>query len=152
MGATARGGQVIAVRPYRASDYSAVASLYKHQEAFGGVFSEHRDSEERLSARVAIDADAILVAESGGRIVGTVSLIEDGRVAWLYRFAVQDLPNSPDVAQSLSDRALAILRSRGHEQVLVYAPLDDSRLEGRYTGLGFSTGSSYVCYYRRTQP
>lgn len=78
----------VTVRPYQPADYDRVAGLYRTSKLFGGQFDDNRDSEERLQKRVEADPDAILVAEDGGNVVGTISLIEDGRVAWLFRFAI----------------------------------------------------------------
>ena len=75
------------IRQYRTEDYGQLKALYLQSELFGGQFDENRDSVEKLQKRVEADPNAILVAESGGVICGTVSLIEDGRVAWLFRFA-----------------------------------------------------------------
>lgn len=77
------------IRPYSLEDYGQVIDLYRQTDLYGGQFDENCDSKERLRKRVEADPDAILVAEQEGEIVGTVSLIEDGRVAWLFRFAVQ---------------------------------------------------------------
>jgi predicted N-acetyltransferase YhbS len=142
---------MIEVRQYRHTDYDQVESLYRQRDAYGGEFSQFRDSEGRLNSRTVVDPESIFVAEQAGRIVGTISIIEDGRVAWLYRFAVSDGPDSDRAARYLSERALKVLESRGHEQVLVYAPADDKHLSDRYADLGFTRGGSYVCYFRDTR-
>jgi len=130
------------VRLYKSEDYEQVAALYKNSDLYGGQFDENRDSKERLEAR----ADAIFVAEEEGKIVGTVSLIEDGRVAWLFRFAV--IGNREDVARALAQTAEKELESRGHHQVLVYTPVGNDGLNGRYEKLGFTKGNDYTCYYK----
>ena len=135
------------VRNYKTEDYQQVISLYKQSELFGGQFDKNRDSEERLSRRIASDPESILVCETEGKIVGTVSLIEDGRVAWLFRFAVEKGKDEHAI-NALYDKALAILRVRGHKQVLVYAPANSKNFEKRYSALGFEKGNDYSCYWR----
>ena len=97
--------------------------------------------------RSAIFPEAILVCEVDGKIIGTVSLIEDERTAWLFRFAVEKGKNEQEIAHRLWERAQAILRTRGHQQVLVYAPTDHTDLESRYMSLGFKKGADYTCYW-----
>ena len=138
----------VAIRQYHPTDYAAVATLYKQTNLFGGQFDENRDSEERLWKRVEADPDAIFVAEEDSKVVGTVSLIEDGRVAWLFRFAVLQGENEAAITQVLCDAALKALKDKGHNQVLVYTPVGDKHLDDRYEKLGFSRGSDYTCYWR----
>jgi len=136
------------VQPYQPEDYWQVATLYKQTNLFGGQFDENRDSEERLRKRIEADPDAILVAEENGKIIGTVSLIEDGRVAWLFRFAVQQGENEAATTKALCDVALATLKAKGHDQVLVYTPVGNEHLDSRYESLGFNRGSDYTCYWK----
>lgn len=136
------------VRPYRPADYEQIASLCRQPELYGGQFDENRDGEERLRKRIEADPDAILVAERDNKIVGTVSLIEDGRVAWLFRFAVEQGENETEVTQALCNAGLAALKAKGHNQVLVYTPVGDDRLDTRYESLGFNQGGNYTCYWK----
>jgi predicted N-acetyltransferase YhbS len=110
------------IRPYQPTDYEQVVALYLQSELYGGQFDKNRDSEERLQKRIEADPDAILVAEQDNKIVGTVSLIEDGRVAWLFRFAVQQGEQEAAITKTLCDTALTVLKAKGHHQVLVYTP------------------------------
>src|SRR3989344_8441108 len=135
-------------RPYNPSDYESVTALYKQSELYGGQFDENRDSEERLTKKISDDSEAILVVEEDGKIVGTVSLIEDGRVAWLFRFAVAKGNNEQEIAQALYNRAVEILKSRGHKQVLVYSPTGDDFLAQRYESFGLTKGNEYTCYWK----
>lgn len=136
------------IRPYMPADYEAVISLYKQSALYGGQFDEQRDSKERLGKRVEADPDAVLVAEEVGAIVGTVSFIEDGRVAWLFRFAVQQGNNESKITEALCNKALESLKERGHGQVLVYTPVGNDHLDNRYESLGFNRGSDYTCYWK----
>jgi predicted N-acetyltransferase YhbS len=136
------------VRSYVPSDYKQIAALYKQSGLYGGQFDENRDSEERLRKRIEADSEAILVAEQDDKIAGTVSLIEDGRVAWLFRFAVQQGKQEAAITKALCDTALASLKAKGHNQVLVYTPVGNDRLDSRYESLGFNRGGDYTCYWK----
>jgi predicted N-acetyltransferase YhbS len=136
------------VRPYQPQDYDQITALYGQSELYGGQFDENRDSQERLRKRIEADPDAILVAEQDNKVVGTVSVIDDGRVAWLFRFAVSKNDDEAEITQILCDKALASLRAKGHNQVLVYTPVGDERLHSRYAKLGFNRGGDYTCYWK----
>ncbi len=80
--------------------------------------------------------------------MGTISLIENGRVAWLFRFAVAHSQSESAVARALHEKACRILSSRGHSEVLIYSPHEDLALSKRYLDLGFTQGSTYFCYWQ----
>ena len=136
------------VRQYNESDYEAVKALYLRGDLYGGQFDEARDSKDRLNSVTKLNPNAILVCEFNRAVVGTVSLIDDGRIAWLFRFAVEQGPNEKAVAEQLYEAACSILRSRGHSQVLVYSPVNQSRLEDRYLSLGMKKGGDYTCFWQ----
>lgn len=135
------------VRTYRRADYKEIENLYRNSDLYGGQFDHHRDSEERLSQKIKADPDSILVCEQNGRIVGSVSLIEETRVAWLFRFAVVRQENEKEIAAALYERAVKTLKNRGHHQVLLYAPEGNSALEKRYVDLGLTKGGVYRCFW-----
>lgn len=135
------------IRNYQPEDYEGLIGLYKNSALYGGQFDENRDSADKINAIAAVDPERILIAEQEGKIIGTVSLIEDGRVAWLFRFAV--LPSAPEATKRLYEGASEILRSRGHHEVLVYAPANDPNFVQRYQDeLGFKKGNDYTCFWK----
>lgn len=133
------------IRAYKDSDYDQLIELYRHSEWYGGQLDEARDSKEKLANLIAKDPEAILVYEDDRRITGTVSLIENGRVAWLFRFAVKD--NDVNVSKGLYAKAAEILGSRGHSQVLVYSASGDEPLNSRYQNLGMNKGGDYTAFW-----
>jgi N-acetylglutamate synthase-like GNAT family acetyltransferase len=104
---------------------------------------EGRDSGARLAAQIEKKPDSILVAEEDGKIVGTVSLIYDERVAWLFRFAAE-----PAAVEPLYEKAVEVLRSHGHKQVLVYSESGNRSLDERYVNLGFNQGNDFTAFWR----
>jgi predicted N-acetyltransferase YhbS len=135
------------IRSYNPDDYSSVEILYKDTSTFGGQFDEARDSKERLRTLIERTQDAILVAEKNGNIVGTVTIFEDGRSAWLYRFAVAK-GDEKEVTKALWQKAKEVLKKMGHTQVLVYAPVSDKGFGDRYTDIGFSKGNDFTAYWQ----
>lgn len=140
------------IRSYEPRDYEELIGLYKRSELYGGAYDDERDSFERLNKRIEADPDSIIVAVSSeGAILGTVSLIEDGRVAWLYRFCVLPMHNNIEqwkkVTEDLNNHAIESLKRKGHKEVLVYTSQDQT-LHRRYADLGFTKGSDYTCFWK----
>lgn len=129
------------------TDYGGVKKLYSSPEYFGGEYDDARDAENRLRSLVEQKSDAILVAEYNDCIVGTVTLFEDGRSAWLYRFAVK-LEYEQEVVRLLYDEAIRILREKGYPQILVYAPAGNPKFEERYKSLGFNKGNAFTAFWQ----
>ncbi len=138
------------VRNYTPTDYENLKALYMQEGLYGGQFDADRDSAERVNALSTKDPESILVCEDENKMVGTVSLIENGRVAWLFRFAVEEGSASGEVVLALYGAAVQILKSRGHTQVLVYSPVDNQMLDDRYEkSLGFTKGNNYICFWKQ---
>lgn len=138
---------MISVRPYQPSDYPALKALYESNDTFGGQFDTDRDSEQRINKQIAFDKDSVLVAEKEGKLVGSVSILQNPRLAWLMRFAVA-AEYEQEVTQSLFEEASRILKEKGHLQVLVYAAKENGKFRERYLNLGFAEGNSYTSFFR----
>lgn len=134
------------IRSYDDADYEQLKELYQHREWYGGLFDEARDGRKRLAAKIAQDPEAILVYEAEGQLSGTISIIEDSRVAWLYRFVVRNFDQH--ITSELYDAAAKVLKNRGHKEVLVYTPVQGGELYDRYESLGMQKGSDYTCFYK----
>ena len=129
------------------TDYEAVAALLNDSSTYGGEFDAARDTKEKIDALEAQKPGSVLVAEADGLVVGTVTLFEDGRSAWLYRFAVR-AEYEPAATAALWEVAQATMKARGHSQVLVYAPAGNENFKQRYNQLGFATGGDYTAYFQ----
>lgn len=137
------------IRNYTDGDYEQVMAIYDQSELYGGQRDENRDGRSKLQTVISRDPQAILIAEDDNSIVGTVSLIEDGRVAWLFRFAALKSESEKQVLTELQRYAFDILKSRGHNQVLVYSPAGNPNLDNRYEELlGFEKGSDFTAYWK----
>ena len=117
-------------------------------DLYGGQFDPARDSEEKLLSVTNFDPESILIYEENGEILGTVSLIENGRVAWLFRFAVTECENEKTITKALYETACNILRYRGHKQILIYSPSNHLKLNQRYIDLGMNKGGEYTCHWQ----
>lgn len=129
---------------YQDADYEQVKALMEHREWYGGSFDEARDGRQKLQQKIAQDPDSIFVFRQGNELVGTISIIDDGRVGMLFRFIVKD--HDERVAKALYEHATGVLKARGHEQVLVYSAKDKDLMK-RYNKLGMHKGNTYLCYW-----
>lgn len=132
------------VRGYRDEDYEQLKELTEHSEWFGGQFDEARDGRDRLRQKITQDPASIFVFHQGKQLMGTISIIDDGRVGMLFRFIIKD--HNEAVANALYNRAVSELRKRGHSQVLVYTSKDRALMQ-RYRKLGMQEGGAYICFW-----
>jgi ribosomal protein S18 acetylase RimI-like enzyme len=91
----------VVVRPGRPEEVPAVLELWRAAGSAPGV-SDDPASLERL---LETSADALLVAEAGGRIVGTIIAGWDGWRANFYRLAVLPSVRRRGIALHLVDEA-----------------------------------------------
>lgn len=136
------------IRNYKPEDYNQVKELYQDSSLFGGQFDVERDAEDKLLSHINADPQSILVCEIDNKVLGTVSLIENERLAWLFRFAIQKGKHETEATKSLYEKAVDIFKRRGHKQVLVYSPVGNEPLDNRYIELGFNKGDDYTCYWK----
>src|SRR3989344_302141 len=87
----------IKIKPYTPEDYPNVKAIYEE----GDLFAESIDTEENLKTKIERDPESILVAVKGQQIVGTVSLLEDGRMAYIFRVAVKKTERKQGIAAML---------------------------------------------------
>ena len=117
--------------------------LLKNESTYGGNFDPARDAEDRL----AMNPKSVWVAVVNGEIVGTVTAFENGRIAWLFRFAVLD-SHETEAATKLFGAAIADLKAKGHSQVEVYGPVGVEKFIERYKVLGFTKGNDYTAFWQ----
>ncbi len=136
------------IRFYIPADYPALVALYKRSDQF--KFDEVTDSESGITKKVEKDPESLLVAEEGGMIVGSVSIIEDGRIALLFRLVAN--PTYPDkdlVLKALVEKAESIFKDRGYLEVHNTAPTNDLNALMERKKLGFNQGETYTWYWKK---
>jgi N-acetylglutamate synthase-like GNAT family acetyltransferase len=100
----------IEVRPFAAADQAAARRLVEDSlgEHFGYVDRAANPDLVDIAGYYCRPPNAFLVAELGGRIVGTTGLIAEGRGARLVRVAVARDIRRAGVATALLERAMAL--------------------------------------------
>lgn len=96
-------------RPGLISDVDAVLALW----ARSGAEPTHTDDRDSLAALVAHDTEALIVAESGGTLVGSVIAAWDGWRGSIYRLVVDPSQRRRGLAGQLLQRAEARLSGAG---------------------------------------
>ncbi len=102
----------IVLRPFRFSaDYEAVLHLW--QNAGEGIGIGPSDQPEEIEKKLQRDPDLFLVAESAGRIIGSVIGGFDGRRGLIYHLAVAAEYRQQGLGNQLMAEIEARLRAKG---------------------------------------
>jgi hypothetical protein len=133
----------IIVRPYTDRDYMFVKGMYIQN----GRFDQETDSWDRLKDKIERDPESIQVASyPHSRPEGSVSIIEDGRVAFLFRLV--SLKGSEElVIPKLLDRSKEILLNRGYRDAHIFVEELNTNRQQLYIDNGFSLGGRYRWMY-----
>src|SRR5216683_128239 len=101
------------IRPYTTKDYASVIEIYKE----GNLFEEELDKKEILKSKIDRDPESIFVAMRNTKIVGTVSIMEDGRIGFIFRLAVKANERNHGIGKKLLSEAEKILKQRGNPTI-----------------------------------
>jgi len=93
------------------SDYPAALDLW--QRSGPGVHVGPSDTREEIARKVERDPDLFLVAETEGRILGTVIGGFDGRRGMVYHLAVDPAERKRGLGRQLMDEVEQRLRNKG---------------------------------------
>ena len=105
-------------------DYAEVRALWEE----AGLEIRPGDSRSEVEVKVGRDADLFLVAEEGGKIVGSAMGAWDGRRGWIYHLGVLPGFQRKGVASALVDELEARMTRKGVLKVnaVVYRTNDRS--------------------------
>lgn len=134
----------------RLDEMAALLHACVHAGASVGFILPHPPSEarafwvDRILPAVAAGGRRLMVAERGGRVVGTVQLVLDTPANQPHRAEVSKLLVHPDarrqgIARTLMTAALAAARTEGRTLLTLDTRTGDAG-EPLYIGLGFRTG------------
>lgn len=137
--------QEIQIRSYEPEDYDSLKVVYEKT----GWFDEVTDAEERLKQKIQKLHDSVLVAEVDGEIVGSVSLIEDIRIAFLFRLVAKDGNGEKEIIQALIDEGEKRLKEKGYEEVHIFVKEEDADRQMIYSEKGFEKGNKYFWFWKK---
>ena len=92
-------------------DYPGVVELWEH--AGPGVHMGRSDTRAEIAKKVRRDPDLFLVAETGGKLIGSVIGGFDGRRGMIYHLAVAVEYRNQGLGAALMDEIEARLKAKG---------------------------------------
>lgn len=138
------------IREFRfPDDYEEVYRLWKTIEK--GVHVGRSDSPDEIEKKVTRDPDLFLVAESEGRIIGSVIGGFDGRRGLVYHLAVAVSLRGMGIGTCLMDELESRLRSKGCLKCFLLVAPDNSEVETYYQQRGWQHMDKVRIYGKELQ-
>ncbi|QQG48837.1 MAG: GNAT family acetyltransferase [archaeon] len=101
------------LRGFRMDDYEEVRGVWDKS----GLKASRGDGREEVRKKLRRDRELFLVAEEGGRIVGTVLGAWDGRRGWIYHLGVLPEYQRRGIARELVTEVEKRMRRKGVSKV-----------------------------------
>lgn len=123
------------IRPFEFErDYERARSLWR--DSAPGVNLSRSDEPDEIRKKLERDPDMFLVAESGGRLVGTVMAGFDGRRGVVYHLAVERAHRKQGIGHRLMEAVEARLRAKGCLKYYLLVTHDNPEAVAFYEGMG----------------
>ena len=116
-------------------DYNQVFDLWQSIEK--GVHVGRSDTLAEIRKKLERDPDLFLVAESAGRIIGSVIGGFDGRRGMIYHLAVASTFRGQGVGSRLMDEVESRLRTKGCLKCYLLVTVDNFEVEDYYLQRGW---------------
>ena len=127
------------------NDYASALALW--QSAGDGIGIGPSDEPEEIEKKCQRDPDLFLVAEHGGRIIGSVIGGFDGRRGMIYHLAVAPEYRRQGLANCLMDEIEALLREKGCRRAYLLVKKGNDVAELFYEARGWSGMNSSIDLY-----
>jgi ribosomal protein S18 acetylase RimI-like enzyme len=124
----------IEIRPFVASDYDAVVTLWRRAD---GVVLRAADDRAPLLAYLDRNAGLSFVAEKNGRIVGAVLCGTDGRRGYLQHLAVVDTHRRHGVGRQLAEHCVDALARQGIDKCHLMVLVTNAAAKAFWTRIGW---------------
>ena len=124
---------MVTLRSGRLDEAESIVGVWREAEAEPPT----TDDPERVRQLMAADADAVIVAEEGGRLVGTVIAAWDNWRGGIYRLAVVPDHRRRGLGHRLVDEAVSRLRAAGAARLSAIVVDDDEGAMAFWTALGW---------------
>ncbi len=140
----------VAIRPFRVDDYDRVVDLWTE----GGLPLKPggRDSRENIGRQTGLPNVLFLVAEEGGRVIGTVLATHDGRKGWINRVAVDAGSRKKGIGARLVREAELWLESRGMDILACLIEDDNAVSMAVFERLGYRKHPEILYFAKRKFP
>jgi ribosomal protein S18 acetylase RimI-like enzyme len=143
-------GDDIKIRGFRIEDYNRVMEIW----AEGGLplKPQGRDSRENVGKQIREPNVLFLVAEQGGRVIGTVLATHDGRKGWINRLAVDAKSRQKGIGARLVREAEHRLEDVGMEILACLIEDDNAVSMAVFEKLGYKKHPEIIYFAKRKYP
>jgi ribosomal protein S18 acetylase RimI-like enzyme len=138
------------IRDFRIEDYDSLTALWK--AAGLGYRAKGRDSRPRIEAELKQRTSIFLVAEMGGKLVGSVIGTHDGRKGWINRLAVHPSYRRHGLAKRLVAEMEGRLSQVGLEVIACLIQQENTASLQLFQSLGYERASDIVYLSKRKSP
>jgi len=125
-------------------DFSQVMNLWESIDK--GVHTGRSDTPDEIQKKLARDPDLFLVAEEGGKIIGTVIGGYDGRRGLIYHLAVHASYRGLGIGSRLMDELESRLRAKGCIRCYLLVTTDNEDAMQYYEKRGWERMTSVIPY------
>lgn len=116
-----------------------------------GVRVGRSDTPAELEKKIARDPDLFLIAEAGGRVIGSVIGGFDGRRGLIYHLAVASSFRGQGIGSQLMDEVETRLRAKGCLKCYLLVTIDNSEAEAYYRHRGWRPMDTVHLYGKELQ-
>jgi ribosomal protein S18 acetylase RimI-like enzyme len=138
------------IRELGIEDYERLLALWR--EAGLPFRPRGRDRREAMAKELEGASATFLVAEEGGRLVGSVLATDDGRKGWINRLAVLPSQRRIGLAQRLVAEAEARLQRKGIAIIACLIEEGNAASEALFSRIGYVRHPEIVYYAKRLNP
>jgi HAD superfamily hydrolase (TIGR01450 family) len=135
----------VSIRPARATDGQAILGLWDQ----AGMLAYTHEPERDITAVLAADADAFLIAEVAGEPVGVIMGSNDGRRGWINRLAIAPRHRATGIGRALVAEAERVMRARGLPQANLLVFADNRDAQAFWERLGYSASAPVTLRTKR---
>ncbi len=128
------------LRVFTMHDYEQIIDLWLRT----GITIGPADSREGILHTLQRNPDLFLIADSGGRVVGTVIGTYDGRCGWANHVAVDPQWQGLGLGRALMRELENRLRARGCVKINLTVTRANAQVQGFYERLGFDPRDSIL--------
>jgi ribosomal protein S18 acetylase RimI-like enzyme len=118
-------------------DYPAIIQLW--QNAGPGIHVRRSDEPEEIQKKLQRDLDLFLVAESDGKIIGSVIGGFDGRRGFVYHLAIDSAYRHAGIGTSLMQELEHRLKAKGCIRAYLFVTKDNQEVVHFYKQMGWET-------------
>ncbi len=126
---------MIRIREFTLDDYDTIYELWSN--AGPGIGLGRSDTREEVAKKLERDPDLFLVAESDGKIVGTVIGGFDGRRGIVYHLAVEQAYRGSGIGKGLMEEIECRLEDKGCLRSYLMVKREAEQVQDFYRDIGW---------------